>query len=291
MPHCCRLTAVRFAWVAVLLFVGCHGIGPHDPAAQASLLKAVSAARDSVALEIYWANFPSQNQSVSDDFWASVQENRLDPDLRRRLARNGLRAGVLTGALPDSVHRLLNPSGGDADDVTETNTVLQQSGVWRRMRQLRPGDEIELQACEPKPSAPLLIAKGEDLVGETFTNAQAFYRLRASIELDGRSRLRLTPEVRHGVAKPRWTPDETGTIAMATPRRDAQVFDELAMEVPLAPGEALLVTSLPDSGSRLGGYFHSSDDSTDGSKAILIRVVQAPSTDDFSLSEEDLPTE
>lgn len=254
---------------------------------QAALLQAAASSPDAVTLEIYWATLPEETDQTGPAFWSQVQENRLSADLRRRLARNGLRAGILSGSLPTEMHELLNPDGGPGDDSTETNTTLKQTGVWRRTRPLRPGDEIELKASEPKPSAPLLIARGDDLVGATYLGAQAFYRLEASTTPDGRSELTLTPEVQHGVAKPRWTPDETGMIAQATPRRDAEVFSDLAIRVPLSAGEALLVTSLPDSRSRLGGFLHAASESSAGlRKAILLRVVQPPRTEDYTLEEE-----
>lgn len=282
MPRNARTLISRTLALALLALAGCHLIDAPELASEASLLQAASSAPQAATLEIYWATLPEPDHDAEEALWGCLQENRFSPDLRRRLAINGLRAGVISGAMPDEIHELLNPTGGEGEGPVQTNAVLQQTGVWRRTRQLRQGDHLELKACEPKASAPLLVARDGELVGETLSNAQAFYKLKAEDLSGGQCVLSLTPEVRHGVAKPRWTPDETGVISQATPSQDATVFTDLSIEASLSAGEALLVTSLRDAPSLLGGYFHQSAADSEGRrKAILIRVVQAPRSADF----------
>ena len=61
------------------------------------------------------------------------------------------------------------------------------------------------------------------------------------------------------------------------------MFDRLRLTVKLAPGEMLVLMSLPDAGSRLGHYFHTVD-SADGpqQKLILIRLAEVPPSDTFA---------
>jgi hypothetical protein len=56
------------------------------------------------------------------------------------------------------------------------------------------------------------------------------------------------------------------------------------MNVRLAPGEMLILMSLPDAGSRLGHYFHAVE-SADGprQKLVLIRLAQVPRSDTFDI--------
>ena len=67
------------------------------------------------------------------------------------------------------------------------------------------------------------------------------------------------------------------------PLTDREVFDRLRISVKLAPGEMLVLMSLPDSGSRLGHYFHTVE-SADGpqQKLILIRLAEVPASDTFA---------
>jgi hypothetical protein len=55
------------------------------------------------------------------------------------------------------------------------------------------------------------------------------------------------------------------------------------MSVKLAPGEMLVLMSMPDSGSRLGHYFHTVD-TADGpqQKLILVRLAEMPQSDTFA---------
>jgi hypothetical protein len=55
------------------------------------------------------------------------------------------------------------------------------------------------------------------------------------------------------------------------------------MSVKLAPGEMLLLMSLPNSGSRLAEYFHTAQ-SSDGreQKLILIRLADVPESNTFA---------
>jgi hypothetical protein len=265
--------------------MGCQTINLGDEPIHASLLKASRSARDVVTLEIYWANLPVDPVEGDSPVWSHIQEDRLPAELRKRLAQNGLRAGVVGGSLPSEIAEILNP--GDQPDSQSaaslgaaTESVVRETGVWRRTRQLRPGDHIELKASEVKPQAPLLYVRKGELQGDTLTGVQAFYQLGCSLTEDGRAELHLTPEIRHGAPKTSWTPDETGVISRSAPKKDAEVFLELVISAPLAAGESLLVTSLPDSDSRLGGHLHSAAESSGGRrKAILIRVVQAPRSD------------
>jgi hypothetical protein len=66
-------------------------------------------------------------------------------------------------------------------------------------------------------------------------------------------------------------------------QRDREVFDRLRMNVHLAPGDMLVIMSLPNSGSRLGHYFHTVE-SPDGpqQKLILIRLAEVPQSDAFA---------
>lgn len=272
----CSLCAL--ALVAPALGCGTLMLGD-DQSMEAALLKAATASHESVTLEIYWATLPDD---ASESLWSHLAEDRLPASLRARLAENGLRAGVFGSNLPSAVQALINPDGEGELDATAAESVLKQTGVWRRTRQLRPGDTIELRASELIASAPLLMVRDGELVGVNIQSAQAYYELEASPSADGRTQVRLTPEVRHGAPKTRWTPDQTGVISPTAPTPDAEVFTELAIEAPLSAGEGLLVTSLPNSGSRLGGYLHAETGDRGRRKAILIRVVQAPRTGVFA---------
>ncbi|QDU87334.1 hypothetical protein Pla175_06930 [Pirellulimonas nuda] len=246
-----------------------------DPLPGKSPLRAARGSDDAATLEIYWARLPLGGEHDESAFWNALHEHRVDAAVRRRLADNGLRAGVFGGALPDEVVKMLNPDG--ASGSNDTGDLLRETGVSRRIKQMRPGQQLDLQACDELAEASLVwMTPDGRMEGATYEQALPTYALTLASVEGGRARVRLTPEMRHGAPKHKYVSDETGLIGRQSMQREARVFDDLAMSVDLAPGETLLVVSSEEAGSRLGGYLHATDEKSGRRRAILIRVAQTP---------------
>ena len=90
--------------------------------------------------------------------------------------------------------------------------------------------------------------------------------------------------------------DESGTVIASwpDPERKPAVPVPYAQEtmhgMEYAFGEMLMLTSLPESGSRPGHYFHTAE-STSGreQKVVLIRLAQVPQSDTFAETASPLP--
>lgn len=244
-------------------------------------LHKASASPDAATIEIFWARFPPDSANLSDQLWSEVQEDRLPPELRARLAQHGLRAGVVGGTPPAALMELLNPDGRSFDEHADDEQISPSSlsetpRVTRRLKQLRFNTRMELQASEVIESAALLVPQNGELSGGTFELAQAVYQL----ELHGRPNrqveLEIVPELQYGPQRTRWSQDNNGILRLA-PGRDAEVFQGLKMSVPLSPGEMLVICGLPAASSRLGQYFHSVQTPTGREqKAVLIRLAEIP---------------
>jgi hypothetical protein len=110
--------------------------------------------------------------------------------------------------------------------------------------------------------------------------------MRVDPQADQTATVELTPELHYGAPRVRFTGGEDGLMYQA-PMRERKVFDALRMNVKLAPGDMLVVMSLPDAGSRLGHYFHTVDSSNGPQqKLILIRLAEVPQGDTFASLEE-----
>lgn len=269
------LRRVLLAALPVAAALGCHTLvlTAGSSTSAPPLLRSADPSPDSVTLEIYWARLPLGEGHDEATFWDALHEHRIDAAARARLAKNGLRAGVFGGALPDEVARMLDPAG----ELDDNEAQLHETGVTRRVKQFRVGQQIDLQASDELPSAPLIwVTPDGRIEGKTFQQALPTYALNLTSIGKGRAALRLAPEMRYGAPRMRVSPDETGLISRQTMSRDSQVFDDLAIEVELSPGETLVVISGEGAGSRLGGYLHAIDESTKRRRAILIRVAQAP---------------
>lgn len=268
-------------FASLLLGVGCSTLFvSEDLAPSATLLKAAQASSEAVTIDIYWATLPVSSEWTDGSLWRFVQEDRLDEQLRSRLMQNGLRAGIVGGAPPEQIVRLLNPQGESSEEGADAlaMTLSSPTGVSRSTKQLRPGKSVTIQAAGVLASAPILLAESDRLTGETFTDVQPIYDVRVEREKQGGYKLVITPELHYGDAKMRWNSDSQGMIARGLAQREKRIFSDLQIEVPLVVGEMLIATSLPKSDSRLGYYFHRAESDTSAErKAIVIRLTQAPS--------------
>lgn len=255
-----------------------------------SPLKPAQASSDSVAINIVWARFPANEPVLDDTAWREIDETQIEPAIRRALLENGLRAGVITGALPPALDKIMrqDPHPGSAPVVGEAKPemmpvadLIAEPVVHGRTKRVRRQERTELQASDIYASLPLLVSGGQELGGRTYEQAQAIYALRVDPQSDRSTIIELTPELHFGPLRQRFS-GEDGLMRQVM-RKDREVFDRLRMSVKLAPGEMLVLTSLPDAGSRLGHYFHTVD-STDGpqQKLILIRLAEVPPSDTFA---------
>lgn len=289
---------VRQIGVLILLLVlaasGCQLFsGDHESLHGQSLLKPAPVSPDSVAMEIIWARFPANDPVLEDAAWRDIDEAHIDPAVRRELANNGLRAGIISGSMPPAISKVLHQgessestADAKAKDAAKSKQaqaaeLLAEPIVHGRSCRLRRNQRFEVQASEVYPSLPLLISGGAELGGRTFEQAQAIYALRVDPRPDRTALVELTPELHHGA--PRWRYTGEGGAMHQDIRKDREVFDSLRLTAKLCPGETLVLMSLPDAGSRLGHYFHTVD-SADGpqQKLILIRLAEIPPSDTFA---------
>ncbi len=257
-------------------------------------------------MEIIWARFPAGDPALNDEAWQDIDEAQLEPAVQLELANNGLRAGVISGKLPDAIARVLKQRGqahfapGTIDEMVAeqnvpvpfsaddseivSNQLLADPIVRGRVRQMPRNQRYEITASDVYDSMPLLICGQRELGGQTFQQAQAIYAMRVDPQPDRTTLVELTPELHHGAPRIRWTGGDEGVWHQA-PLRDREVFDRLRMTAKLAPGDMLVVMSLPNAGSRLGHYFHTVD-SADGpqQKLILIRLAEVPPGDAFAFN-------
>ena len=259
--------------------VGCQTlflVPPSPKTIDQLLTPAVSSG--SVTLEIFQARIPLEKEAEADALWSQVDEQCFDVELRKRLLANGLRAGVVGVPLPETLSDLMAleckmPETSTKRVITGQSAVPQ---VTRRVVQINDHDQSTIQASELRDEAQVLTSENGVLNGRTYKEVQGVYGLRAKTVPGQRVRLDLVPELQHGELKNRRVGNDQG-IFLITQTRDREVFDRLAMEVELAPGEILVLGCLPDATTSLGGTFHTAEiEGRSARKLILVRALETP---------------
>ncbi|MEO0529324.1 MAG: hypothetical protein AAF266_01975 [Planctomycetota bacterium] len=280
-----------FLACGLFLLAGCSvlSLDTEKPLPVGSPLRAAPGSSDGVRFEVTWATLPPDAEvDEQASLWQFVQEERLDAELRARLHRNGLRAGVVGGVPPREITRLLNPRPELARTDDSVVTLGDATGVKQQTMTVRPGQPAIVNASEVVPEANLLLADDDGPWGETFHQAQAIYKVGVADRPGGGTLVSIAPELHFGSPRMQFVAAEGAGITRSKPRREERAFPNLQIEAPLVVGEMLMVTSLPGSDSRLGGFFHRADGEVSGvRKAILVRMVQAPPEANFASDRRD----
>lgn len=203
-------------------------------------------------VEVFFVRCPEDSLARLDDLWARVDEQWLDDGVRRRLAANGLRAGVLMGDLPAAILAEAEPpiSAGEEIPAEAVNAADANPPVVRRVLRLLPGRESEVVSL--KSVAELVVMERDDdgLHGASYTDALPHFSLRARPAPDGRIRVDLVPVIRHGPVERSWI-GEDGAFKVETGQRKV-VFEGLRWQATVPTEGLLLVGPAGDAGATVG---------------------------------------
>lgn len=251
---------------------------PEDPQ---SLLKSVETAPDSVAIEIFQVRVPAIDEELDEQLWRSVDEQRVDLEVRQELIRNGFRAGVLGGTIPDKLATYLKLESELPETQVERIITGENADptVTRRVVQLDKSDSATIQVSSLQDKLHILMNEDGGLRGRSYEQVQAVYSMRAEAIAGQRVHLRLVPELQHGELRNRYAGSDQG-IFLVTPSRERELYDELEIGVEMTPGELLILGGLPDASGSLGHAFHAESKRGPAElKIVLVRLVEVPGSE------------
>ncbi len=289
MPRLAKLRAMLFATCALsAAFCGCAKL---EKVNRAALPRAQMSA-DAVVLDLFFVRVPLGAPLANEQLWADADEQQLPADLRVRLADNGIRAGVLGSQIPAALERLVeDPMAREKPDSskseenthlskTDPNSVTQfeaEPRVMQRHLQLRTGMPSEIIASKERDSLVLLETQHGLVGGRTYRKGLGVLQLKSFPQADGRVKLELVPELQHDEPKIEYV-DQAGSWIHDV-RRPRRTFPELKVEATLAPGEMLVLTSLPEQSGTLGHYcFTESTSRGVSQKLLIVRLSQTQHT-------------
>lgn len=239
------------SWLCACLLwcAGCRAVtllpagadGPPDDAVSTATTRTQP---QTIPVELLFVRCDEHDPALGEELWNAADEQALDDGLRRRLAANGLRAGIVSGALPPDLAARLLPDQATAE-ATATDAVFTQ-----RLLRLLPGKRSEIVAAAGIDELVLLEACDGEVRGGTYRDATGSFTLKVHAAADGRVRVELVPEIRHGPLERSWVGEDGMFRLEAGQRRHRR--EDLALGVELTAGGLLIVGCAGDQAATLG---------------------------------------
>ena len=201
----------------------------------------------------------SEWRYLNGELWQLADESLIDLDRRDAMAESGFRVAKLGTQPPPALLALLtskrnNPSPRD----------------------------IAFRTGDPRPLAvgPTLAhcryRSGRDGEPVALDQADCQFVVTAAHGADGKTVLRVTPEVRHGDAKPAYRVDEKAGSLTAQPERPAEAYPQMGWEAELALNGYLVVGGSYGRTESLGHQFFVRPDEAPPVQRLLVIQMGAP---------------
>jgi hypothetical protein len=271
---------------ALLLGPGCARL--QTAGKPPSKLPPMRLAPDAVALDVAFVRLAAIDDESYDAIWQQADEQHFPPELRQKLATNGLRVGVVSQELPTKLRELVDArqDGWDHDNVATAASDAEMGGSKKHLR-VRSGRRSQVYASKTYPNLAVLLSENNEVSGHQLTDARCLWALKPYPSGDGSVKLDLTPEIEHGEQKNRWAGGEGQFLQQFGP--DRLVLDRLRLEAILLPGQWLILSTTPDM-KGLGEYFFAEKSSGTVQRTfILVRLSQSQLDDLFAPEQTSAP--
>jgi len=241
-------------------------------------------ARDAVILEIAFIRVPAKINSSDSTFWPALDETHLSVNDRKRLSQNGIRCGLIAGALPDSLNELINGDANTVDLEALTGGLNLNLENRNQRLQFRAGQAGQIVMSKSvKENITVITSDAQYAAAERFSQAQCQFQIKTYPQGDGRVRIELIPQIHHGDPRAEFTGQE-GAWLLKTQRAVKQ-YDTVPIEALISPGESLLLSA--DSHNKGLGrqFFVINDDDEKTNHLLLMRLVHTQYDDLFAPNE------
>ncbi len=221
---------------------------------------------DSVVIQVALVQMPADSDRVDEEIWREIDEQLLPLEVRRRLARNGFRCGLIGDQIPNAIRELL--------DQQQAESTL--AGPTPKLPQHRihcgAGHRNEIVASGRREEVVVLHQTQGSLSGTTYRDARCVLATRCFPAGDGGARIEITPEIDHGPVRQKWVPGD-GTFRLEA-GHERHSFTELTMDTKLIPGQSLILTCTPERVGVGRNFFVEDKDGVLQQRLVLIRLAQ-----------------
>lgn len=280
----------RLRWWAILFLTATLGCArwEFNERAESPLRPPRMSSRAVVLETCTISQFGNDEITPWDQLWRNLDEQRLPVEQRKLLARNGIRVGTATGQLPPALEEIISSHNSDRVGIVVVNPLFDPGEThvetWRR--QVIPGQPCEISVSPPITESEILIQQSDGPPqSEEITHATGAIIVTASPGSDGQIVVTIQPQIRHGADKIEYYADGEVILPRFGPTK--LELPQLATDVPLAPGETIVIASPPGMEESVGGHVLSAMrfDGETGRKLVLIRLAQTQIDNSFNYSD------
>jgi hypothetical protein len=242
-----------------------------------SLLEPPRMSPDSVVLEMAILDLTPDQDQVAATLWQAVDEQQLAPELRRRLAAQGLRCGIIGAHLPDWIRTGLEEQNRCLQLHRSLGTAAPNQVTMQRRLQCRAGKE----RCIPVADRFQQLAIRDQADRSTeYTDGQCHLVITADPLGDGRVAVELVPELHHGAPKQHWL-GQSGYFR-AEVEKQRKRYDEFQVKSTLTPGQTLVLAARGEPERIACAVCESDSPTAPAGRLILLRLAQTQFDDLFA---------
>lgn len=230
---------------------------------------------DSTVLEVFTIRVPFGDQDLDQSLWASIDEQRIDPELRMRLHRNGIRAGVIAGPLPAELERLLRLVEDQPTESLDEQVIKLDAEpmVRKRHLQLRADRPAKIQTTPQHDKLSVLYADHTGVGGQTYYKAQPSLVVKCHPLDEAGVQVSIVPELEHGEVKRQW--EASDGVMFLDAGKPKETYEDLRVKADLCSGQLLVLSPLVDRPGSLGHKFLTDATGQQSErKLVVIRVAQ-----------------
>jgi hypothetical protein len=251
-------------WVIVLC-AAVAGTGCKQPRTSAgqsvARLFSPAVAPDGLYVQSVLLERPVGDHFLDREIWAATLPAG-EPETRALLTENGLRAGLLTGRLPQRFQELLD-SEADTVDPHGLTFNHRQDAVLPTAGPVDPCKFSLLGDLSGKPKPVEL------------KQARCGIYLKPQLAESGRVKLWCEPQIQHGERREWYRPTEDGTKLTKVEETPLEKFPELGFDVTLGPDDCLLIGWSADRPETLGAVlFGVEADNRPRQRLLVVRARQ-----------------
>lgn len=246
-----RFQISLFVFVLSLFIGGCaHWDRPQPP--RTTVFGSGTLAADAVAIEIGIAQLDDSQHESLEAAWRLLDQQKLPLAIRQTLDQNGLRVAIMASQAPAEFERLLKPRPLELEQLD----IVEQQLAAKNKMEPKPrlivhqrivnhdGETYPIQTSEIHSQMEWTVKHDS---AQTFGSGQSVRGLFEIMTLpqgDGSVRLRITPQIQHGMLQPKISVAERSFIF--DKGQSVIQLNELLFDVPLKPGETLVVAPTAD---------------------------------------------